>query len=393
MMSGRKRALILCVSVAALLTAPATGTEPVAGQQRVIGGVSYGPGVIVFPPGYVGAVWQVPYGGGYACFPGLTAFPYVAGGVSFRQTVRLRTGGVTVTSARSSLVAGTFFTGPPVTGCSGIFLPTDAESVVYGSPVPRLPQVSSGRSVSPVSVRSSNHGVPSFDGPFVLPEQLRGAVQEAGDVFWQAVRRAVRDRAVPGEFLPVTLRADVSSETFPEAAVQHTAVRAADAVMTGRLERARTLFQAVLTVRPDRPELWVQMAWIQTMQGDFDAAAISLKTALAARPRTAGAPETPAAVTVLPEEGERTTIDRSLRNWVLQQPGSVDRLQLAALWEQRCGRSRAARELLDLAQAAGLSADDRNRLASLSVRTAAVARGPAAEDSVLLPDEQIAHTP
>lgn len=301
---------------------------------RIFGGVTIGPG---FHPYY--------YPGYYGSYPSQQPNYLFPLGFMYRRP------GFQVS-------VGTGHFGSPYYGGVPVLPPNYyRESARYSSPYPSTPRppIGAGKIENPVS-RARLNTTPRVDFGPTFGSQTPPVPPKvtALNLIKAQIVAAIAGTPAAGEF------AAAATHYRPASAVEkieslQLQTQGDQALRKADLELARTFYQAAVRAAPTRQSSWVRMAWVQVFQRDYaKAAAVMNRAMLIQNDSEIG--------WIRAEDlfGNNSTdrsmlSDTGLWGWLQDQPGSADRIFLAASYQYFLGQDRIASDLLELAYSAGIS--------------------------------------
>lgn len=301
---------------------------------RIFGGVTIGPGFHpYYSPGYYGN------------------YPYQQPNYLFPMEFIYRRPGLQVS-------VGTRHFGSPYYGGFPVLPPNyDRDSARYSSPYPSTPRppIGAGKTENPIS-RARLNTAPRVDFGPTFASQAPPNPPKVKDlnVIKAHIVAAIAKTPVSGEFAAADrhyrpISAVEKIESLQLQTQGDRALRKAD------LELARTFYQAAVRAAPTRQSSWVRMTWVQVFQRDYAKAATTMKRAMLINNDTElGWIRAKDLLGNTPTDRSMLS-DTGLWDWLQNQPGSADRIFLAASYQYFLGQDRIASDLLDLAYSAGIS--------------------------------------
>jgi len=316
--------------------------QPPAGQ-RFFGGVTVGPGVATFPPGYFGAIYNIPgYGYTYG-YPGVSFVPGILPYGGFP------TPGLPFASYSPYSFANPYLTEPLVGPALPFTYGTSMEPMVPGG-------IQDFVHAPAIPIASPQV---SFDRGFLL----RQPFQTAGPITWNLVQRSIAEglQLAPSddEFKTEARSLTVSKEPIDRADYRRLLHEGDIALGEGDLDAAMESYQAALATLGPQFHALHRLAMTQLWQHDFTTAAGSLREGLLY--------EVDSAIPLLTSNSMqgRLFTESEVWEWLMERPGSIDRLNLIAAWLAAEGDEERASTLTELATTANVVSSSTQRLSNI----------------------------
>lgn len=206
---------------------------------------------------------------------------------------------------------------------------------------------------TPVS-RSRINPAPKVEfGPSFAPQFTAGQYEQ---VDWSTIKgraeTAISQAPLTGEFAAAAAE-DRPVTTVDRIESQRLQTEGDRALRAGDAELARTFYQAAVRAAPNRQSPWIRMAWVHIFQRDFPKAAAELNRALLIQEEQSAWVQADYLLHDSAVSGPWLS-DASLHRWLLERPGSADRLLLAAAFQYFLGDEQMGSQLLALSRSAGV---------------------------------------